>query len=84
MKAILVTFLLVLLASAQSMAQCAMCKAVAENSIDENGYGMAAGLNNGILFLMGIPYILLGIAVLLFFRKRFIGFWKAFSRIHSN
>lgn len=71
-------------ASANSMAQCGMCKAVAENGIDENGYGIAAGLNNGIVFLMGIPYILLSVLFLVFFRKQFFSFWKSFSNIHSN
>lgn len=84
MKAILATFLLFLLASAQTMAQCAMCKAVAESSLDENGNGAAAGLNNGIIFLMGIPYLLLSVSILVFFRKRFFGFWKSFSQIHSH
>lgn len=67
-----------------SMAQCGMCKAVAENGIDENGFGIAAGLNNGIIFLMGIPYILLTILILVFYRKQFFGFWKSFNNIHSN
>lgn len=67
-----------------SRAQCAMCKAVAENGIDENGYGIAAGLNSGIIFLMGMPYILLGILILVFYRKQFFGFWRSFSNIHSN
>lgn len=84
MKAFIATFLLVLLASAQSMAQCAMCKAVAESGIDDNGNGVAAGLNIGIIFIMGIPYMLLSIVILVFFRKRFIGFWKSFSQIHSS
>lgn len=65
-------------------AQCAMCKAVAEQGVDENGYGVAAGLNSGIIFLMGIPYVLLAILVLVFFRKQFMGFWKSFNNIHSH
>jgi hypothetical protein len=37
--------------------QCAMCKAVVEN-----GDGaMAAGVNNGITYLMVFPYLLIGI-----------------------
>lgn len=40
-------------------AQCAMCKAVAET--DQAGGGTAAlGLNEGILYLMIFPYLLLG------------------------
>lgn len=48
-------------------AQCSMCRAVVENNADN----WAQGLNNGILYLMGFPYIILiGMGVLLF-RKRF-------------
>ncbi|MFD2590756.1 hypothetical protein ACFSTE_07910 [Aquimarina hainanensis] len=38
-------------------AQCAMCRAVLES---EEGQSTAKGLNNGILYLMVIPYILIG------------------------
>lgn len=34
--------------------QCAMCKAVVESG----GKDMAEGINNGIVFLMVIPYVL--------------------------
>ena len=64
------------------MAQCAMCRAVAEDAVDENGFGIAAGLNSGIVFLMGIPYILLAILFLVFFRKQIGGFWRSFNNIH--
>lgn len=36
------------------LAQCAMCKAVVESDA-----GLAKGVNDGILYLMAIPYILL-------------------------
>ena len=42
-------------------AQCAMCKAVVEANLKEGG-SAGAGLNEGILYLMAMPYI----AVLLF------------------
>lgn len=35
--------------------QCAMCRAVLES---EQGLGTAEGINNGIVYLMAIPYIL--------------------------
>lgn len=37
--------------------QCAMCKAVVETNL-ESGDTKGAGLNEGILFLMAIPYLL--------------------------
>lgn len=43
-------------------AQCAMCRAVLES---EENVAMAEGINNGIVYLMAIPYIL--VAVLFYF-----------------
>ena len=37
-------------------AQCAMCKAVVEANL-ESGGSIGAGLNDGILYLMAMPYI---------------------------
>ena len=45
------------LSTVQSFAQCAMCKAVVETNL-EAGDTKGAGLNEGILFLMAIPYLL--------------------------
>ena len=39
-----------------SFGQCAMCKAVVEANL-ESGDTKGAGLNDGILFLMSMPYI---------------------------
>ena len=39
-------------------AQCAMCKAVVESNTGE-GEEVVKGINSGILYLMGIPYLLL-------------------------
>ncbi len=38
-------------------AQCAMCRAVLES---EQGQTAAEGINDGIVYLMAIPYILVG------------------------
>ena len=38
-------------------AQCSMCRAVLES---EEGQTTAKGINNGILYLMAIPYLLVG------------------------
>tara|TARA_B100001057_G_scaffold477489_1_gene546741 strand:- start:2689 stop:2934 length:246 start_codon:yes stop_codon:yes gene_type:complete len=50
-----ITFTLILL-SVDINAQCAMCKAVVETNL-ETGDTKGLGLNNGILYLMAIPYI---------------------------
>jgi len=39
-------------------AQCSMCRAVLES---EEGQQTAKGINNGILYLMVIPYLLVGV-----------------------
>ncbi len=45
-------------------AQCAMCRAVLES---EQGQTTAVGINNGIVYLMAIPYILVaGVAYLVY------------------
>ena len=44
----------------QAYAQCAMCKSVVESNID-GGSSIGSGLNDGILYLMAMPYLALGI-----------------------
>jgi hypothetical protein len=58
MNRILILFFLLLAGTYQLAAQCAMCKAGAEQSL-ENGAQEANWLNFGILFLMTIPYIIM-------------------------
>ncbi len=62
-------------------AQCAMCKAVAEsnqNAKDEQHFG--ANLNNAILYLMAVPYIVLTFLAFLFFKKEIMAkFGKVFN-----
>ncbi|MBJ7882225.1 hypothetical protein [Gelidibacter salicanalis] len=52
-------------------AQCAMCRAVLES---EDGQSTAKGVNDGIVYLMVIPYLLvggIGIAIYMkYFRKQ--------------
>jgi hypothetical protein len=38
--------------------QCSMCRAVLQS---EEGQATAKGINNGIIYLMAIPYILVGL-----------------------
>ena len=48
-------------------AQCAMCRAVLES---EEGQNTAKGINDGIVYLMAIPYILVG-GIAYFIYKKF-------------
>ena len=50
-------------------AQCSMCKAVVESGIDDSGRLIGAGINKGIYFLMGIPYLLLIILAITFYKN---------------
>ncbi len=59
MSKLLLSGLFLLILSANSMAQCAMCKATLENQ--DEGSTIGGGINEGILFLMPIPYILMAI-----------------------
>lgn len=47
-------------------AQCAMCRAVLES---EENSATAEGINNGIVYLMAIPYILIGALFFIIYRK---------------
>ena len=51
-----ILFFVFLLVSQNADAQCAMCKAVVESNL-ESGGSIGAGLNDGILYLMAMPYI---------------------------
>ena len=64
----LVALALLLVFQVDVEAQCAMCRMNAENASKES-QGFAQGLNNGIVYLMGIPYILLFLGGLVFYRS---------------
>jgi hypothetical protein len=51
----------------QTNAQCAMCRAVLES---EEGQTAAEGINDGIVYLMAIPYLLIG-GIAYFIYKKF-------------
>ena len=56
-KILLILLLVFLFAITPAEAQCAMCRAVLES---EEGGQAAKGINNGILYLMIFPYLLIG------------------------
>lgn len=62
-----VFFLLLLIAPVDVWAQgCAMCKAVAKNS--EGVGNPVKGLNRGIVYLMALPYLMVGAIAYFWFR----------------
>lgn len=67
MKKIVLVLILIFLISIPMEAQCAMCRAVLES---EEGQSTAEGVNDGIVYLMAIPYILIA-GVAFFIYKQF-------------
>ena len=74
MKRIIIVFLFILASavaiSTPASAQCAMCTINAEQGV-KNGNTQAKGLNNGVLYLMAMPYLFIGgLAALWYFKFR--------------
>lgn len=65
--------LTLLFAAQQLYAQCAMCKAVAEEAAEEQ----AANINTGIIYIMIVPYIILFVI----FRKKIFGLLREIRRV---
>ncbi|MCG3146840.1 MAG: Protoheme IX farnesyltransferase [Verrucomicrobiae bacterium] len=61
---------------AAAFAQCAMCKEALVRS--EEGRRLVAGLNNGILFLLAVPFVIVGLVGLKFFRAYRPGILEAY------
>ncbi|MGB5942392.1 MAG: hypothetical protein WBG71_05875 [Leeuwenhoekiella sp.] len=61
----IIPLFLILGFSLTAKAQCAMCRAVLESEADST---MAEGVNNGIIYLMVIPYILVGTLIWYIFK----------------
>ena len=57
-KVLLGVILLLFISSDVVYGQCSMCRAVLQS---EEGRATAKGINNGILYLMAIPYLLVGV-----------------------
>jgi hypothetical protein len=53
----LLSLILILMASADSFGQCAMCRSTLENNFSNGDPGIAAGINTGILYLLSMPYL---------------------------
>ena len=74
MKHKIVFLLFTVLILFKGNAQCAMCRAVLES---EEGQSTAQGVNDGIMYLMAIPYLLIaGIS--------FAIYWKFFRGKKEN
>ena len=57
-------------------AQCAMCRAVLESDASGDVPIVSRGVNNGILYLMGFPYLLMMAVAIFVFRDKIRGLLK--------
>lgn len=69
MKRLLLTFLLLTATTVLGMAQCAMCRASVESTLSNGRYEGGSGLNLGILYLLMMPYLLMGLVGFLWYRN---------------
>ncbi|MBL6677769.1 MAG: hypothetical protein ISQ43_02890 [Flavobacteriaceae bacterium] len=60
MNRVILILLIFVLSSTESFAQCSMLSAIMET---DQQYEAAKGLNRGIVYLMSIPYILVGLII---------------------
>ena len=51
------------------LAQCPMCRMAVESNL-QNGGTQAKGLNNGILYMLVMPYLLIGTLAFLWYKNR--------------
>lgn len=72
-KKVILTLIIILITQVEAFSQCSMCRAVLESEADQSA---AKGINNGIVYLMAFPYILVG-GVLYFVYRSFKNKQKA-------
>lgn len=63
----IISLLFLALLSIEVSAQCSMCRAVLETDADG---ATAEGINQGILYLMAFPYLLVGVIAYFVYRSR--------------
>ena len=66
MKKTILFFIFSILFAVKGFSQCAMCKAVVESGDAE----VAQGLNDGIMYLMVFPYLLIGALFYFIYRHK--------------
>ena len=66
MKNKILTSVFLIFLSIPSFSQCAMCRAVLESSEND---GMAEGINNGIMYLAFLPYLIVFFMIFFVYKK---------------
>jgi len=62
--------LFILTTTTPSFSQCSMCKAIADSGSKDEATRVGRGLNNGILYLLAMPYIIGGVAFFIWRKNR--------------
>jgi hypothetical protein len=62
-------FLLLLISTVSTFAQCAMCKASVENNLQHDRTSIGNDINSGILYLMVLPYIMFATIAYIWYRQ---------------
>ena len=58
-------------------AQCSMCRATTNsNQLSDDAFTVGNGLNNAIVYLMFMPYIMAAIFFYAFYRKQIVAWFK--------
>ena len=61
-----IAYLVLIFYTSAANAQCAMCRAVLESNGENT---LAEGINDGIVYLMAIPYLVVGVLFYFIYRK---------------
>lgn len=64
-----ITIILIILVVPDMMAQCPMCRLTAETNL-QNGGTAGIGLNKGILYLLSMPYLIVGFLGYTWYKNR--------------
>ncbi len=64
-----ITIILTILVVPDMMAQCPMCRLTAETNL-QNGGTAGIGLNKGILYLLSMPYLIVGFLGYTWYKNR--------------
>ena len=67
MKKYIALLIVLFLTATPVEAQCVMCRAVLESETDNS---IAQGVNNGIIYLMAVPYLLMGGLIWYIYKSR--------------
>lgn len=64
----MILFIILLIGFQFADAQCSMCKAVLESNMQSGEEAVGKGINEGIVYIMFVPYLLLGAVAFFMYR----------------